>query len=68
MLARMLAVVIAFIFICASEPAAFAQSDTGGVKGRGVRSTPSPALQTSGKSKVKNLRGKRNPSDQGREH
>jgi hypothetical protein len=36
-----------------------------GVKGRGVRSTPSPALQTSGKSKVKNLRGKRNPSDQG---
>jgi hypothetical protein len=64
----MLAVIIAFIFIGGSEPAAFAQSDTGGIKGRGVRSTPSPAVQTSGKSKVKNVRGKRNPSDQGREH
>ena len=68
MLARILAVGIAVFFIGASEPALCAQSDTGGVKGRGARSTPSPAVQTSGKSKVKNLRGKRNPSDQGREH
>jgi hypothetical protein len=68
MLARILAGVIAVFFIGASEPAVSAQSDTGGVKGRGVRSTPSPAIQTPGKSKVKNVRGKRNPSDQGREH
>jgi hypothetical protein len=68
MLARMLAVGIAFIFIGASEPAVSAQSDTGGIKGRGIKSTQSHALQTHGKSKVRNLRGKRNPSDQGREN
>jgi hypothetical protein len=68
MLLRMLAVGIAFIFIGASQPAASAQGDTGGIKGKGVKSTPTHALQTHGKSKVKNLRGKRNPSDQGREH
>ena len=63
MLARMLAAGIAFIFIGASEPPAFAQSDTGGIKGRGIRSTPTQTLQTQGRSKVKNIRGKRNPSD-----
>ena len=63
MLARMLGVGIAFIFIVASEPAAAARGDTGGIK-----STPTHALQAHGKSKVKNFRGKRNPSDQGREH
>jgi hypothetical protein len=68
MLARILAIVIAFIFIGASDPAAFAQSDTGGIKGKGVKSMPSHALQTHRNSKIKNLRGKRNPSDQGREH
>ena len=67
MLARMLAVGVAFIFIGASEPAAFARSDTGGIKGKRVTSTPTHALQTH-RSNVKNLRGKRNPSDQGREH
>ena len=68
MLARTLAIGIAFIFIGASKPAASAQSDTGGIKGKGVKSTPTHVLQTHGKSKIKNLRGKRNPSDQGREH
>ena len=68
MLARTLAIGIAFIFIGASDPAASAQSDTGGIKGKGVKSMPSHGLQTHGSSKVKNVRGKRNPSDQGREH
>lgn len=67
MLARMLAIGIALIFIGASAPATFA-GDTGGIKGRGVKSAPSQTLQTHGKSKIKNLRGKRNPSDQGREN
>ena len=67
MLARMLAIGIALIFIGASAPATFA-GDTGGIKGRGVRAAPSQTLQTHGKSKIKNLRGKRNPSDQGREN
>ena len=40
MLARMLAIGIALIFIGASESATSAQSDTGGIKGRGVKSTP----------------------------
>jgi hypothetical protein len=67
MLARMLAIGIAFILIGGS--AAFAaQSDTGGIKGKGIKSTQSHALQTHGATKVKNFRGKRNPSDQGREH
>ena len=68
MLTRMLAVGIAFIFIAASEPAASAQSDTGGIKGKGVTATLTHAPQTHGKPRVKNLRGKRNPSDQGREN
>ena len=40
MLARMLAIGIALIFIGASAPATFA-GDTGGIKGRGVKSAPS---------------------------
>jgi hypothetical protein len=64
----MLAVGIAFIFIGASEPAVSAQGDTGGIKVKGVRATSTHALQSHGNSKVKNFRGKRNPSDQGRDH
>jgi hypothetical protein len=67
MLARVLAIGTAFIVIAAATPAAVsAQSDTGGIKGKtAVKSAPSHPLQTHWKPRVKNLRGKRNPNDQG---
>lgn len=67
MFTRMFTVGIAIVFMSASQPAVSAQSDTGAIKGRGIRSTPTQTLQTQGRSKVKNIRGKRNPSDQGRD-